>query len=350
MTSRTTFAGSTLRFPKISPIAHDRARHLAFALIAVALIFVGRRILGGSTDGAEAFLLFDAAIAVSVLQGGIVAGLVAVLAAALLGFRELADREISTLSAVLQFAVQGVAVASIVAWLQRDRVRLQKAFGAERQALEQTREVMSVLELQHGAASRDMWERHERFRVTSTAERDAMLGQLDATNGQLQRLETLTDPALSELPTWSVLNELLARVRTALDADSAVLVDARDRDRPLVLGGDAGHLSVRRDTLRRATAPGQRPTRVHLVQNDPVRLADTSVIAWRDEVATLVSVPVACAGTILGVIEIAMRRARRWTDWDTALLRIVADRAAWVLMSPTTLEAREKVAVSNQQA
>jgi hypothetical protein len=338
MTSRTTFSGATFRLPKISPIAHDRARRHAFALISVAVIFVGRRAFAGSADGTQAFLLFDAAIAASALYGGIAPGLVAVLAGALLGYRELADREISTLSAVLQFAAQGAAVASIVAWLQRDRVRLQNAFAAERQALEQAREAMRSLELQHGAASREMWELHERFRARSTAEHDAMVGQLDATNGQLQRVETLTDPALSELPTWGVLNELLVRIQSALDADSAVLVDARDRDRPLVLGSDAGHLAVRRDTLRRATAPGQRSTRVHLVQNDPIRLADTSVIAWRDEVATLVSVPVTCAGTILGVIEIAMRRARRWTDWDTALLRIVADRAAWVLMSPTTLE------------
>jgi hypothetical protein len=200
---------------------------------------------------------------------------------------------------------------------------------------------MQALERQHAAAAHDMSEVHERFRAEAHAEQEAMLGKLDATAGQLQRLELLTDPALSELSTGGVLDELLQRLQTTLSADAAVLVDVRDPNTPAVFGPPASTVAVRRDVLKKAAA-GQRSTRIHLVQNDPERLSDTSVIAWRTPIATLVSAPVVCAGATLGVVEIAMERARRWTDWDTALLRVVADRAAWVLM--TSVEVPSEIA------
>jgi len=340
-----TLAARGFRLPTVSPRAHEQARRYALALVLVAAVFVGKRLIFGGADVPLAFLLFDVAVAATALWSGAAPALVAVVAAALLGWRELADREITTLPAVLQFAAGASVVASIVAWLARDRRRVERAFAAEHEELERVRSAMRALELQHAAATREMSELHERFRQQSRAEQAATLGRLDATTEQLQRLEVLTDPALSELPPGLVVQELLGRIQVALGADAAVLVDARDAGRPLVLGPDVGHLSTRREPLKRALAAGQRSSRVHLVQNDPARLADTSVIAWDAEVTTLVSVPVACAGTILGVIEVVMRRARRWTDWDTALLRVVADRSAWVLMAP---HIAEPLAVSRQ--
>jgi GAF domain len=323
----------TLPWPVLSDRAQERARRHAFALTAVAAVFVLKRLFVADPGGATAFLLFDAAVAAAALAGGIEPALTAIAASALLGARVLADREISTLAAVLLFALQAGVVAAIVLRLRAERGESQRAFDAEQQELARTREAMRALERQHAASAREMTEVHERFRAETEAEHQAMLGRLDATAGQLQRLEALTDPALSELPTALVLDELLHRIQTTLAADAAVLVDARDPNTPVAYGPSGATIPVRRETLKRKLSVGQRSSRVHLVQNDPERLAEISVMAWRNPVATLVSVPVACAGATLGVVEVAMYRARRWTDWDTALLRIVADRAAWVLMN-----------------
>jgi hypothetical protein len=317
----------------MSASAHERARAHALALIVVAVVFAAKRACLKDVAGTTAFLPFDAAVVATALVAGVAPALTATAASALLAFRELADREISTLSAVLLFAAQAAAIAGVVLWLQRDRLRLRRSCDVGEQELERTRAGIRALERQHAAWTREMSDRHERLRAESTAEREAVLGQLDATAGQLQRVELLTDPALSELPTGPLLDELLRRLHATLGADTAVLVDARRPAEPAIFGPSAGAVAVRRDRLTTYLTSGVPSARVHLVQNDPARLAETSVIAWRDQVATLVSVRVVCAGISLGVIEIAMKRARRWTDWDTALLRVVADRAAWVLTS-----------------
>ena len=330
---------AAMRMPALSDGAHERVRLHAFALIVVAAVFVAKRLFFSDPTGATAFLLFDVAIAAAALRGGLQPGLTAALASALVGMRSLADSEIATLAAVLLFAAQAAAVAVIVSRLRHQRGDAARAYELESQELARTRDAMEALERQHAAAARETSELHERFRAEARAEQEAMLGKLDATAGQLQRLEVLTDPALSELSTGGVLDELLQRLQTTLAADAAVLVDLRDPNVPAVFGPPASTVAVRRDVLKKKAAAGERSTRIHLVQNDPERLSDTSVIAWRTPVATLVSAPVVCAGATLGVVEIAMERARRWTDWDTALLRVVADRAAWVMMTSVELPA-----------
>jgi GAF domain-containing protein len=71
--------------------------------------------------------------------------------------------------------------------------------------------------------------------------------------------------------------------------------------------------------------------RTALIHNDAERVVDTSLCLWPDDVSSLIAVPVVHAGRLQLVVEVANYRARRSTEWELALIQVVAERAAGLL-------------------
>jgi GAF domain-containing protein len=80
--------------------------------------------------------------------------------------------------------------------------------------------------------------------------------------------------------------------------------------------------------VRHADVRTRAEGRVLLVQNDAARVAETSLIGWPDTVSSLISVPVLRGGRVEGAIEVVDVRGRRSTEWEIALIQVVAARAA----------------------
>ncbi len=180
---------------------------------------------------------------------------------------------------------------------------------------------MDVTELRRAEQDRARLLESER---ASRAEAEAALHRLRA-------IQSVSDAALAHLALDDLLRELLARIRAVLAADASTV---------LLISGDGSYLSVRASQgLKGETAPAARipvgrgvagriaAGREPLMVED---LAKVEVIrpGLRDNLRSLLGVPLVVEGQVIGVLHVGTRRPRRFTDADMRLLQIVADRAA----------------------
>src|SRR4030095_12124619 len=70
------------------------------------------------------------------------------------------------------------------------------------------------------------------------------------------------------------------------------------------------------------------PLRSH---TDPSGVAEVSAAAWPGDVSSLIAVPLVRAGSKLAVMEVVNRTGRRATEWEIALVQVVAARIAGFL-------------------
>jgi len=146
------------------------------------------------------------------------------------------------------------------------------------------------------------------------------------------------------LPSDRLLDELLARLARALDADVAqfLLVEG-DNLRVLATHGVP---MERVATLRIPVGRGFAGTVA--ATGSPAALPDTSSLetfgaSWAEEgVRALVGVPLVVGGRVLGVCVIGSRRTdRRFGDDDIALLSAATERAAWAVENGLLLAAEQ---------
>jgi GAF domain-containing protein len=148
---------------------------------------------------------------------------------------------------------------------------------------------------------------------------------------RLRRLESVTDAAISDLAFDELLDELLERVRAALEADSATLLLAdgdllRIRasrglsppadDEPVPIGdGIAGRIFS-----------SAHPMVVQDLSSLPVRSR------WlRDRMRSLAGVPLRVRRELVGVLHVATVEPRSFTDDDVQLLQLAGARVASAL-------------------
>jgi GAF domain-containing protein len=146
-----------------------------------------------------------------------------------------------------------------------------------------------------------------------------------------RRLEFVTDAAISDLPFDELLDELLERVRTALEADSSTL---------LLVEGDELRLRGSRGLPR---DPPERPLRVGegvagriFSSARPMVVEDLSVVpvraGWlRDHMRSLAGVPLRVRKELVGVLHVATVERRSFSDEDVQLLELVGARVASAL-------------------
>jgi two-component system, sensor histidine kinase len=170
---------------------------------------------------------------------------------------------------------------------------------------------------------------------------DEAQAEADKALSMLRRLQMVTDVALFQETRETLLHELLDRLRSALDSDTATV---------LLLGPDGVHLSpfssagLREELHENIQIPlgqgaaGRIATRDEgLIFND---LTAIDVISpfLRQKVKSLIGSPLKIEGRLIGVIHAGSTRPREYTVDDLDLIRRVAQRAALAIERTQLLE------------
>ena len=76
-----------------------------------------------------------------------------------------------------------------------------------------------------------------------------------------------------------------------------------------------------------------------MIHNDPAAVAEVSAAVWPDDVSSLIAVPLVRAGSTTAVLEVVNRTGRRATEWEIALVQVVAARIAGFLKYESNVDA-----------
>jgi PAS domain-containing protein len=167
----------------------------------------------------------------------------------------------------------------------------------------------------------------QEFAASAAQTQTVLREEADSAQRQLATLQDMTDPSLNALGGAELVTTLLERLRIAIGAEGIAFADV-GRFRPRVFcapGGVQGESGVNR---HRAEGRSQQSARTLLIHNDAGRLAEMSVVQWPEKVSSLIAVPVVRGGATQAVIEVVNTRGFRSTDWEIALVQVVAARIA----------------------
>src|SRR5262245_17704899 len=156
---------------------------------------------------------------------------------------------------------------------------------------------------------------------------DVLKQEADTAHAQLAALQSVADPFLNTLGGADPVTMLLDRLCKAIGADGVALVQF-GRFRSTVFCAGSGVQCENGIGLPRADLRAQPFSRTLLVHNDAARVAEVSAGRWPDGISSLITVPVVKAGTTQAVVEVANVRGRRATEWELALIQVVAARIA----------------------
>jgi sigma-B regulation protein RsbU (phosphoserine phosphatase) len=161
---------------------------------------------------------------------------------------------------------------------------------------------------------------------------------------RLRDIQSLTDAALSRLDDQELLAELLDRTRSILHADTAAVLLL---DRPagqLIATAAAGLEEEVRQGVRIPVGRGfagriaaeHRPVIIDHVDHTTV----LNPILMAKGIRTMLGVPLAARGEVIGVMHVGSLTPREFTSEDVELLRLAADRAATAVQSLLAQEDR----------
>ncbi len=185
------------------------------------------------------------------------------------------------------------------------------------------------------------------------AERDARL-EADRATESLQRLQQVTDVALTHLNLGDLLDELLSRVSQVLEADVAVVFL---RDEP----GD----ELRACAVRGLPEETWRDLRIPLssgfsgriaAEARPVVLADLDdkemvTPALRETgLSSVIGVPLVAEGRVIGVLCVGCFAQREFTQAEARLLQLAGDRAAVAIDHARLYEREHRIAETLQRS
>jgi serine phosphatase RsbU (regulator of sigma subunit)/anti-sigma regulatory factor (Ser/Thr protein kinase) len=151
---------------------------------------------------------------------------------------------------------------------------------------------------------------------------------------RLRRIEFVTDSELAHLDVKDLLDELLDRVRTLLDVDTAAVLLLDTAATHLVATAARGLEEEVRQGVRIPLGRGfagriaaeRRPVIIEQVDHSNV----LNPILREKSIRSLLGVPLITGGAVLGVLHVGTLTPRRFTEADTHLLQLVADRVALV--------------------
>jgi signal transduction histidine kinase len=148
----------------------------------------------------------------------------------------------------------------------------------------------------------------------------------------LRKLQAVTDAALAHLSLEELLDELLTRVRDALDADTCAVLLLDERGTELVARAAKG---LEEEVEQRVRIPIGRGFAGRVVaERRPVIIPDlnhaevVNPILREKGLKSLLGVPLIAHGNVLGVIHVGALRLRDFTPDDVELLEVVAERVA----------------------
>lgn len=244
------------------------------------------------------FPLFLGAVMFSAWYGGLGPGLLATALGALAGTLFLSPTSSPTdgsLSAVVQlgvFVLEALVISSLSAALHAAQQRAETLFASEQAA---------------------------RTEVEATAQR-------------LRHLQHVTDTALAHLRLDDLLRELIGRIRDALAADTVVILLLTEDESQLAVKAAYG---LEEEVARGIRIPVGRGIAGRIAaQREPVILEDlssveiASPVLRQKGVRALLGAPLMVEGRLIGVVHVGTLRPRTFSEDETRLLRLVADRIA----------------------
>jgi phosphoserine phosphatase RsbU/P len=154
---------------------------------------------------------------------------------------------------------------------------------------------------------------------------------------KLRRIQAVTDAALAHLGVEDLLTELLERTRDLLDVDSAavLLLDPSATELVATAASGAQAEGVRGIQPRAAGALAARVA----ATGQPIAVARPGADDLINQglrangVACMLGVPMVNAGQLIGVLQVGAVAERQFTDDDTQLLQMIADRAATAVVA-----------------
>jgi signal transduction histidine kinase len=154
----------------------------------------------------------------------------------------------------------------------------------------------------------------------------------EASTEALRKLQAVTDAALAHLTLGELLDELLIRIRDALDADtSALLMLDREREELVARAAKGLEEEVEQGTripFGKGFAGRIAATRDVVFIPDVDHSYVLNPILSEKGVKSLLGAPLLVHGDVLGVVHVGTLTPRVFTPEDTELLRVVAARAA----------------------
>jgi signal transduction histidine kinase len=148
----------------------------------------------------------------------------------------------------------------------------------------------------------------------------------------LRKLQDVTDAALAHLELDELLDELLTRVRDALDADTCAVLLLDDTGTELVARAAKGLEEEVERGVRIPVGKGfaGRVAAIRApVQIEDLEHADVVNPILREKgIRSMLGVPLVVADRLIGIIHVGTLTPRKFTGDDTSLLQVVAARVA----------------------
>ena len=172
----------------------------------------------------------------------------------------------------------------------------------------------------------------------------------EAARETLRHLHEITDVALTDLPLEALLNELLQRIRNALDVDTAsiLLLDLDGSGRNHVLRARAA-IGLEEEVRRGISVPfGQGFAGTIAASQKPLMLEEVDygrvVSPWirAKGIKSLAGVPIEADGRLLGVLHVGSLRRRRFEDDAMHLLHLAGGRIARAIERTTARETERR--------
>ena len=159
-----------------------------------------------------------------------------------------------------------------------------------------------------------------------------MMGDMLSDAERLQRLQALTDAALSSLQLDELLATLLERTRAALEVDTcAVLLLDRDTNELVARAAVGIEEEVEqgvRIPMGRGFAGRVAADRRPVIIDDLDQADVLNPILREKGIKSLLGVPMLAAGEVIGVLHVGSLTPRTFTEAEAELLRLAAERAA----------------------
>jgi GAF domain-containing protein len=154
--------------------------------------------------------------------------------------------------------------------------------------------------------------------------------QAERLAGRLRRLQTVVDATFASGSLDELLEKLLARLRDAVESDTAAILILDETEQMLVTRESIGFgdSEASRVPFGEGFAGQIAATQRQLIVPDTSEITTVGAQLQSSGVVSLAGVPLVADGRTIGVVHVGMRTPREFDREDVLLLRLVAARAA----------------------
>ena len=183
-------------------------------------------------------------------------------------------------------------------------------------------------------------------------EEQAARAEAEAVADTIRKLQPITDVALRHLSLDDLLRELLAQISDILEVEGAAIGLLDPTGNTLVIEATYGYAQTVERGFR--VAVGEGFTGRIAATGKPAVIATAAGIEPLEpflreaDIGSLLGVPLRDEGRTIGVLHVGTRRSREFTNEDTSLLQLAADRAALAIEHARSYE-RERGVVETLQ-